>query len=324
MGGLLLTRLRARTNHFEGHENLRNTAFEGVKWRHFARRYSTINNLPPALIHQRHVNPMTHGRTVPLLAVCMPLLTAALAHGQTPVVDCVVVNPATSNLVAYFGYVSNLNGTVTFPAGSNNTVTGLQIYGTVPTTFVSQAAHILFSVQFVAAATASWTLNGQTATANSGSVSSPACQVAVGVTLPPQSGARSWNTLAAQGGALTCTAAEDVDGDGFCTILDCIGPAGAAGAAGASGPQGSQGPSGSPATAPALKTYSSSPGAANATASCGANEFLVTGGGTCTVPNLPNMGRIASSSPTANGSGWAVSCNAGQANAVAVCAAAQR
>jgi hypothetical protein len=257
-------------------------------------------------------------------AVWLPLLTAALAHGQTPVVDCVVVNPATSNLVAYFGYVNNLNGPVTVPAGPGNTVTGLQIYGPVPTYFGSTAAHILFSVQFVPAATATWTLNGQTATATSSSVSSPPCQVAVGVTLPAQSGARCWNTLAAQGGPTTCTAAEDADGDGFCTILDCTGPAGSGGPAGATGSQGPQGPSGSPATAPALKTYSSSPGTANATASCGANEFLVTGGGTCTVPNLANMGRIASSSPTANGSGWAVSCNAGQANAVAVCAAAQR
>ena len=53
------------------------------------------------------------------------------------------------------------------------------------------------------------------------------------------------------------------------------------------------------------------------------NAVLVTGGGTCTVPNVPGVGRLASSAASSNGTGWSVSCNEGQATAVAVCATKQ-
>ena len=245
------------------------------------------------------------------------------ARAQTPVVDCVVLDPATSNYVAYFGYTGNLNGSVTIPLGSNNQVSGMQIFGLPPTVFSSQAAHILFAIQFASTGTASWTLNSQTASASSANLSVPACQLAVGVTLSNSAFDRCWNTQANLGAGKMCTQTEDVDGDGFCTVLDCTGATGAIGPAGATGNTGQPGSPGPAATTPALKTYTAAPGTANATASCGAREFLVTGGGTCTVPNLPNMGRVAASSPTADGSGWMVACNAGQASVVTVCAPQQ-
>jgi hypothetical protein len=53
--------------------------------------------------------------------VCL-LLLATTAHGQTPVVDCVVANQATGNLVAYFSCNADFNGPVTIPVGADNTV----------------------------------------------------------------------------------------------------------------------------------------------------------------------------------------------------------
>jgi hypothetical protein len=56
----------------------------------------------------------------------------------------------------------------------------------------------------------------------------------------------------------------------------------------------------------------------SATASCNAREFLITGGGGCTVPNSNTVqGRVATSGPTTNG--WQVTCSGGTATAVAVC-----
>jgi hypothetical protein len=56
----------------------------------------------------------------------------------------------------------------------------------------------------------------------------------------------------------------------------------------------------------------------SATVSCNLNEFVVTGGGGCTVPGVNTVqGRIATSQPAANG--WTVVCSGGTATAVAVC-----
>lgn len=61
------------------------------------------------------------------------------------------------------------------------------------------------------------------------------------------------------------------------------------------------------------------PGASNtATATCEAAEFVITGGGSCVVPNQNTVqGRLAVSQ--ASGNGWTVSCSGGTATAVAVC-----
>jgi hypothetical protein len=58
-------------------------------------------------------------------------------------------------------------------------------------------------------------------------------------------------------------------------------------------------------------------------APCDPTEVLVNGGGLYAVPNTNAIsGRLASSAPS--GSSWAVSCRAGQATAVALCAAKQQ
>jgi hypothetical protein len=243
----------------------------------------------------------------------MVALVAIAAYAQTPTVDCVVQNTQTGLYTAYFGYTGNNNSSSTIPIGALNYVdsTGM-LRGSVPTSFTPNSQQMLFSVTFAAGVTPGWHLNGSTATASSSAATS--CQVAVGTQLPNTAQTRCWDLQANQ----MCVASDDVDGDGFCTLLDCVGPAGPQGAQGPAGPQGNQGPAGPAGTVQVLHTVTSSPGAAKATASCGAGQFLVTGGGVCTVPNLAGAGRLASSA--ASGNAWTVSCNAGQATAVAVCA----
>jgi hypothetical protein len=248
------------------------------------------------------------------------LLVSAASAGaisaQVPVVDCVVQNSQTTELVAYFGYTSSVNPPVTIPMGNSNMQTGGILVGAVPTTFAGTAEHTLFAVRFFPPTTVSWTLNSTTAIADS--TMATKCQTPVGqpittfVALP-----HCWDLHANN----TCDLSDDVDHDGYCTILDCTGPQGPQGAAGPAGTAGNQGPSGPAGAVPIFQTVTATPGAARATATCAATQFLVTGGGACDVPNLPGMGRVASSAASDAGDGWSVSCNAGQATAVAVCAA---
>jgi hypothetical protein len=249
-------------------------------------------------------------------ARALPLLAIGVVSAQTPVVDCVVQNAQTGDLVAYFGYMSNVTP-VTIPPGNSNAQFGGLLIGTIPTTFASAAEHILFGVRFHSPTAVSWTLNTKTATADSSMVASPACQLPVGKPITQfLAQQRCWDL----GATNKCDPADDVDGDGYCTILDCTGPRGAQGSTGTAGGQGIQGPTGPAGAVPMFQTISSTPGTANATASCSTTQFLVTGGGSCNVPNQPGLGRAANSAASTGGNGWSVSCNAGQATAVAVCA----
>ncbi|GEM_PF-1019241 len=279
-----------------------------------------------------------------VLAGLWLLGAAGAVRAQIPTVDCVVLNIRTGMYTAYFGYFGVNEPPVTIPAGTLNYVDASgTLRGQIPTKFTSRAQHMLFSLTFYSGVTPAWHLNGVDAVATAAAVST--CQLIVGARRAPGSLLTCWDRNA----NLSCDAQEDVDGDGFCTTLDCAGatgpqgppgtngtnnttvgpvgprgPAGLPGADGARGPAGPVGPAGAagpagPAGAvPSFQTVTASPGAATAAANCASGQFLVTGGGTCTVPNLPGMGRVASSTPSGNG--WSVSCNAGQATAVAVCA----
>jgi hypothetical protein len=73
-----------------------------------------------------------------------------------------------------------------------------------------------------------------------------------------------------------------------------------------------------PGFSPQFRLASNAATMISATATCNPNEFVIAGGGQCTVPNSNTvLGRIASSAPTANG--WAVTCSGGTATAIAVC-----
>jgi hypothetical protein len=247
------------------------------------------------------------------LALAIP---AVSAQAQIPVLDCAVLNPRTGQITAFFGYKSNTNAPTAIPFGASNFVDRGTVTGTIPVTFPRPSEQVLFSVTFFSGQTVAWHLNGQAATASAQSVASPACQSAVGTTLPNYAARRCWDRRADN----TCDIANDRDGDGYCTLLDCAGTPGSTGNQGLAGASGAKGLPGTPGTAPQFQTITSSPTAAIATASCGASQFLVTGGGSCTVPNLPGMGRVAASAASSDGNGWSVSCSAGQATAVAVCA----
>ncbi len=74
----------------------------------------------------------------------------------------------------------------------------------------------------------------------------------------------------------------------------------------------------SPGFSPQFRLVSNATSTISATATCNANEFVIAGGGQCTVPNSNTvLGRIAASAPAANG--WAVTCSGGTATAIAVC-----
>jgi hypothetical protein len=247
--------------------------------------------------------------------ILLAISTVVILGAQQPVLDCAVLNSQAGQITAYFGYTGASPGS-TVPLGGNNFIdAGGIVYGSVPQSFPQAAQHIVFSVKFNSALTVGWHVNGQSAVANAGSVAATPCQAALGSTLPVNAQLRCWD----KNGNRQCDPGEDVDGDGYCTILDCAGPQGSTGLQGNPGPTGPAGPAGPAGTPPPLETVTSTPAAANATATCASTRFLVTGGGTCTVPNLPNSGRLAVSAPTSSGDGWTISCNAGQAAVAAVC-----
>ncbi len=62
---------------------------------------------------------MTHRGTTKW---ALGLLTCLCACAQTPVVDCVVQESDSGDLVAYFGYLSNTTPPVTIPLGPDNTI----------------------------------------------------------------------------------------------------------------------------------------------------------------------------------------------------------
>jgi hypothetical protein len=251
--------------------------------------------------------------------VLLALPMAVTLWAQQPVLDCAILDSQTGRITAWFGYTGATPGS-TVPLGANNYVDSAgTLYGTIPVNFAQAAGHVLFSVKFSSASSAGWHVNGQAAIADAASIAASPCQPAVGSALPSYAQLRCWD----RSNDNRCDIAEDVDGDGYCTILDCAGPPGSAGADGTRGPTGPAGPAGPTGTPPVLQTIVSAPGTATATAICNSTQFLLTGGGTCTVPNLAGAGRIASSAPSSAGNGWEVSCNAGQAEAVAVCAAKQ-
>src|SRR5579883_2882855 len=96
-----------------------------------------------------------------LMAVCC-FLGAAVLRAQTPVVDCVVQNSQTGMYTAYFGYTGNGSG-VTIPPGPANSVDATAILrGTLPTSFIGSAQHMLFSLTFASGVTPAWHLNGPT------------------------------------------------------------------------------------------------------------------------------------------------------------------
>lgn len=73
-----------------------------------------------------------------------------------------------------------------------------------------------------------------------------------------------------------------------------------------------------PGFVPQFRTVTQPGVSNNAIANCDLQEFVITGGGSCIVPNQNTIqGRVATSLATANG--WSITCSGGTATAFAVC-----
>ena len=248
------------------------------------------------------------------LFACLVFAAAALS-AQTiyPIVTCVSLNPLNHLLEANFGYVNSFSDSWFVPISSDNFMSPAPDDRGQTTFFQQGVVRNAFRTDFDPNSTLTWTVLGNSATASN----DPTMYC-------PVSGSAStacWDT----NGNGVCDPWEDVNGDGTCNALDCLGRAGPGGPPGPQGPQGATGPQG-PAGASlqsAIQVVTNATASSTATASCQATQVLINGGGMCSVPNTNSIsGRMASSQPSGS-TGWAVSCSTGQATAVALCAPGQ-
>jgi hypothetical protein len=242
-----------------------------------------------------------------LVAATVLALSAQAQTGVVPTLNCVSYDIRDQLLTATFGYVSANSSIITVPISALNYVSPPPEDRGQPIFFFPGNNPDAWTTTGPAQQPFTWNLLGNSVTA---STSSPSCGGAY---------AACWDT----NGNGTCDPSEDINGDGVCNALDCqgrIGPVGATGPQGPTGPTGATGPAGPGVTA-AITTVTVPSGGASATATCGANQVVLNGGGICAVPNSNSIsGRLASSSPSGS-NGWTVTCSAGNATAVALCAA---
>jgi hypothetical protein len=212
----------------------------------------------------------------------------------------------------FWGYTNVTSGVVTIPFGSHSFFKPSPSFRGQPITFDPGTHHFVFSATFVVAdtQTLTWTLNGIAETA-----SNDPSRYCAGASV------ECWDT---NGNSVCDLASEDINGDGKCDALECQGRIGATGPKGDTGAQGQPGspcPPGVSGLSAAIRAVTVPATAATATASCNTNEAILNGGAMCTIPNSNSIGgRVASSAPSGS-NGWTVTCSAGQATAVALCAA---
>jgi len=283
-------------------------------------RAMTLTLFPARTLRRIKVNCKGEGTMKPI--VLLFLMTAgaeAQGLGVAPLLDCVNFNQAANEVTGYFGYASTNPTSTVITFGTHNFFDPPPEVRGQPLTFNSGVFHFAFSATFSLNINTSitWHLNGFTATAsNDPNLYCPSPFVVAGP--PGPTGPQG------QPGAQGPTGAVGPQGP--------VGPAGPQGPAGAVGPQGPAGLVGAQGkTGPAgatgstglvsISTITVPTTTVTATASCSTSQVLISGGGTCTVPNTNSIsGRTASSGPAGNNS-WTVMCSAGQATAVALCAA---
>jgi hypothetical protein len=244
------------------------------------------------------------------------LATAAVVWGGSPglgvipILDCVTNDGGL--FTAYWGYAdTNAVPSTILNASPNNYMEPSKFFAQ-KVVFDPGVFHGAFYTFFDPSLdpTVTWHLNGFSVTASN----DPALYC-------PSAQNSCWDT---NNNGVCDLASEDINGDGKCDALDCQGRVGAQGATGPGGSPGQTGPQGSPGSpgiSPSIATIIVPTATASATASCTTPQVLLNGGGSCTVPNSNAInGRIASSAPSGS-NGWTVSCSAGQATAIALCAA---
>jgi len=281
----------------------------------------------------------------PIIAL---LIGATLSAGSasalvniTPFVTCVTHDTAGGTLTAYLGYESFEQAIVQIMVGNNNRFVPDPADRGQPTLFLPGYFEKAFRVTFPDATNLLWVFDGFEILVNA---STAPCPATLPVPSLPQAtvGVPYFQQLAASGGQAVLTWSATTGMPPGLNIGSGGQITGSPLAAGqfVIGLQVTDGLTTStrtyqisvspgltvddaislrpPGFTPQFRVVTNVAATISATASCNLNEFVVTGGGVCTVPNSNTVqGRIASSAPSANG--WGVTCSGGTATAVAVC-----
>jgi len=232
-------------------------------------------------------------------------------------------------MVAHFGYNNTCSGPVTLPAGDSNFFFPHDAFVGQPTVFepgVHYRAFVYELPQFtVFQPELTWFLDGNAGTAKNSNIMY--CQNPTSLIWKGAWSATTFyyaNDVVSDHGSRWLAISSGVNlgvtpvEGAYWTMLAAQGPQGLQGQQGPQGVQGPPGPAG-PAGPATISTITVPSASSTSTASCGAQQVLISGGGTCTVPNTNSIsGRLASSAPSANNS-RTVLCSAGQATAVALC-----
>jgi hypothetical protein len=154
-----------------------------------------------------------------------------------PVLNCVTYNADTSEVTAYFGYISTFTDTETIDIGLNNFFSPGVIDRGQPTNFLPGQFNDVFSTSFTVGTVTEiiWFLNGQTATATNDPLTY--CTTLSGPSGP--TGPTGPTGATGPSGATGPTGPSGPTG-----TSGPSGPEGPSGAEGTSGPQGSSGPVG--------------------------------------------------------------------------------
>jgi hypothetical protein len=285
-------------------------------------------------------------KPVPKLLIPVLLAGAALAQNFNirPFITCVNVDPATSAVTAYWGYESFEPNIVQILVGQDNQFVPPPASQGQPVLFFPGYHEKAFrtTVQGIAV---EWSMLGNAVFASGGS---PRCapttvQPPLPLSLPPATVfvpySQQLAAIGAQSGVTWSAVGTPPAGLALAANGVLSGAPQAAGQAqitvqATDGITASQRTYGlligsgttiddtvstrAPGFTPQFRVVTNIATTINATAACNATEFVITGGGGCTVPNSNTVqGRIAASGPITNG--WQVTCSGGTATAVAVC-----
>ncbi len=219
--------------------------------------------------------------------------TGAFAFNITPFLTCVAYDPAAGMTTAYFGYESFEQSIITIPVGSDNRIIPDPPNRNQPTLFFPGYFEKAFRVTFSASSAVFLSFNGFAIPANSNSAACPAT-----TNTAPTPAGQSPLTIQATDGITTSQHTYSWLIANGVTIDDAVSTR-------------------APGFTPQFRVVTTVAATITAAAACDTTEFVVTGGGACTVPNSNTvMGRIAASEPVSNA--WQVTCSGGTATAVAV------
>lgn len=282
-----------------------------------------------------------------ILTLLAPILFAGTAFAQNfninPFLSCVTVDPVTSAVTAYWGYESFEQAIVQLQIGQDNQFVPPPASQGQPVLFFPGYHDRAFRMTLQGIAV-EWSFLGNAVFASSGSTRcAPSTAQPVTLSLPPATvlmpysqqlaaiGAQNgvnWSIVGTPPAGLAVSSTGLLSGtpqtagqtqitvqatDGITssqrtyglligngtTIDDAVSTR-------------------APGFTPQFRVVTNMTSTISAAASCSATEFVITGGGVCTVPNSNTVqGRVAASGPTTNG--WQVSCSGGTATAIAVC-----